>query len=74
MEIKMNYCYLWVINESKVIEILWEKTPNEKDETGKLVKHSNITSGGKAYNGGEMYFGKDNVHIILLHIPDTMFT
>lgn len=59
-KIKKHYCYLWVINEFAIIEILWEDTINEKDLANNLVKHSNITSGGIAYNGGEMYFASNN--------------
>lgn len=60
-DIKKEFCYLWVLNTSKVFEIIWEGTTNEKDTAGNLIKHSNITAGGLAYNGGEMYFGTSKI-------------
>jgi hypothetical protein len=52
-------CFLWVIDATRLL-IIREMTPNIKrtqSVPGKpYVCHTNITGGGRAYIGGEMYF------------------
>jgi hypothetical protein len=49
--------YLWIINEDGLWLIL-EATPNPAAKR-KMVCHTNITGGGKALQGGELWFGHD---------------
>ena len=52
-------CFLWVIDET-IIRIIRENTPNFKrthDPT--CVCHTNLTGGGQAHIGGEMFFADD---------------
>jgi len=52
-------CFLWVINET-IIRIIREKTRNVKrthDPT--CICHTNLTGGGRAHMGGEMFFAED---------------
>ena len=52
---RRRICYLWVINDQG-INMLWEGIENLSDPVEKKVKHTNITGGGKAYHGGEVFF------------------
>jgi hypothetical protein len=52
-------CFLWVIDESS-IKIIRERTNNRKrTHDSECVCHTNLTGGGKAFIGGEMFFSAD---------------
>ena len=53
----MDGKYLWIIDESG-LKLLAESTPNPF-AARKVVCHTNITGGEKAYQGGECWFGTD---------------
>jgi hypothetical protein len=57
-------CFLWVIDETS-IKIIREKTRNVKrTHDPECVCHTNLTGAGKAYVGGELFFGEDgNVYL-----------
>jgi hypothetical protein len=57
-------CFLWVL-DNKSIKMIREKTPNNlRKSKPDYVCHTNLTGGGKAYIGGEIYFGEDdNIYI-----------
>lgn len=58
----MDRKYLWIIDELG-LKLLAESTPNPF-AARKVVCHTNITGGEKAYQGGECWFGTDgNVYI-----------
>lgn len=54
-------CFLWVI-ESNCLKIAREAIPNEKrtDDSG-FICHTNLTSAGAAYIGGEILFDKNHI-------------
>ncbi|HYV93577.1 MAG TPA: hypothetical protein VE978_17515 [Chitinophagales bacterium] len=54
-----EFCYLWILDDGG-IKILYEGTPNFRDEPDKEVKHTNITGGQEAYHGGEMFITENN--------------
>ena len=52
-------CFLWVIDETS-IKIIREKTRNVlRTHDPECVCHTNLTGGGKAFIGGELFFGED---------------
>lgn len=52
-------CFLWIIDETSV-KISRELNRNSKrTHDPECVCHSNLSGGGKAYIGGEMFFGVD---------------
>ncbi len=53
----MQEKYLWVIDKNG-LKLLPETTPNQL-AARKVVCHTNITGGAKAYQGGELWFGDD---------------
>ena len=53
---RRTICYLWVIDDLGIINMLWEGIENLSDLEEKAVKHTNITGGAKAYHGGEAFF------------------
>lgn len=57
-------CFLWIIDDTS-IKISKEKTRNTKRvHDPDHVCHSNLSGGGKAFIGGEMFFGSDgNIYI-----------
>ena len=57
-DIPMDGKYLWIIDESG-LKLLAESTRNPF-AARKVVCHTNITGGEKAYQGGECWFGTDN--------------
>lgn len=50
--------YLWVIDHNG-LRIIHEMTPNSLAARG-CVCHTNITGNRKAFQGGELWFGKDD--------------
>ncbi|SRR6266446_4229799 len=51
-------CFLWVIDETS-IKIIREKTPNPaRTLKQEYVCHTNLTGWGKAFAGGELFFGR----------------
>ena len=51
--------FLWVIDEQS-IKVVREKIPNvARAKKPDYVCHTNLTGYGKAYAGGEMFFGED---------------
>ena len=59
LENKKEYCFLWIL-DTEGIKILWENTENLLDVASREVKHTNITGGGSAFHGGELFFSADN--------------
>ena len=51
--------YLWIVDEEG-LKLILEQTPNPTAERG-IVCHTNITGGKPAFQGGELWFGIDNV-------------
>jgi hypothetical protein len=51
--------YLWVITPEG-LTIIREQTPNPLAERG-IVCHTNLTNGGTAIQGGELWFGKNGI-------------
>jgi hypothetical protein len=57
-------CFLWII-DFETIKIIKEKNRNEKRTHKKdCVCHTNLTGGGNAFIGGELYFVEDGRKII----------
>ena len=57
-------CFLWVLDDVS-IKIIREKTLNTlRTHDSQYVCHTNLTGAGRAYVGGEMFFGQDgNIYI-----------
>jgi hypothetical protein len=52
-------CFLWVIDDTS-IKMIREKTRNVlRTLAPEYVCHTNLTGGGKAFVGGELFFGED---------------
>jgi hypothetical protein len=57
--------YLWVLTDNKIL-LAYENTPVENPRG--FICHSNITGGGKAVIGGELWFLKNENSDIEVHI------
>jgi hypothetical protein len=57
-------CFLWVIDENS-IKMIREKIRNDRrTHKSDCVCHTNLTANGKAFAGGELFFGEDgNVYV-----------
>jgi len=54
-------CFLWVITSESFI-IAREKIRNiKRSHDSEYICHTNLTSAGKAYIGGELFFGEDGI-------------
>lgn len=51
--------YLWIIDEAG-LRLIREETPNPAAVRG-IVCHTNITGGQPDFQGGELWFGTDNI-------------
>jgi hypothetical protein len=52
-------CFLWILDDVS-IKIIRERTPNRRrTHDREHVCHTNLTNNGKAFAGGEVFFGAD---------------
>jgi hypothetical protein len=62
-------CFLWVVDETS-IKLIREMTPNPaRTHRQNYVCHTNLTGWGKAFAGGELFFGIDG-KVYINHLSD----